>query len=124
MAVRIRFAAYALPWTRAGTGALRAQDTHLLDRVWPIEAPSPVHVRLSDLVASLTTTAFGLDAAVAGPTEAVLPLLIEPVQVVLELGNGSVFDGLAMFVETGLEDVVRDVGLRLPGDVHDVKTED
>ena len=104
-------------------GGQRTEDTYLLDRVWPVETPSPVHVCLADLVTSLTAATLGLNTAVAGPTVAVLPLLVEPVKVVLEFGNGSVLDRLAMFVEAGLEDIVCDVGLRLSRDIHDVKTE-
>ena len=104
-------------------GGQRTEDTYLLDRVRPVEAPSPVHVCLADLVTSLTAATFGLNTAVAGPTVAVLALLVEPVEVVLEIGDGRVLDGLAMFVEAGLEDVMCDIALRLPGDVHDVKAE-
>ena len=104
-------------------GGQRTEDTYLLDRVWPVETPSPVHVCLADLVTSLTAATFGLNTAVAGPTVAVLALLVQPVEVVLEFGNGRVLDWLAMFVEASLEDIVCDVGLRLSRDIHDVKTE-
>ena len=110
--------------TRAGMGTEEAQETHLLNRVWPVETPSPVHVGLSDLVASLTTATFRLDTAVARPTVAVLPLLVEFVQVILEVGDSRMVDGLAILAEAGLEDIVCDVGLCLSRDVHDVKTED
>ena len=117
------YTARARTCARAEVERARSSATHLLDRVWPVEAPSPVHICLPDLVASLTAAAFGLDTAIAGSTVAVLALLIHSVEVILEIGDGSVFDGLAMLVEASLEDVVRNVGLCLSGDVHDVKTE-
>lgn len=98
-------------------------ETYLLDRVWSVEAPSSVHVRLSHILAGLAASALRLDTAIAGTTVAVLALFVQLVKVVLEFGGDRVRDGYAALVQTSLENVVGDVRLGFTADIHDVQTE-
>lgn len=97
------------------------QSTHLLDGVRPVEAPPPVHVRRSDILARVAATTLGLDTAVAGPTVATLALFVYLVEVVLELSDDGVRNWDTPLVKTRLEDVVCNIRLGLSADVHDVQ---
>ena len=97
--------------------------THLLNGIWPIETPSPVHIRLPHFLASITTATFGFHAAVARATVAALTLLVDLVEVVLQLGNHGVGNGDTALIEASLEDVVCDVRLGFAADVHDIKAQ-
>ena len=97
--------------------------THLLNGIWPVETPSPVHIRLPHFLASITTATFGFHAAVARATVAALTLLVDLVEVVLQLGNDGVGNGDTALIEAGLEDVVCDVRLSFAADVHNIKAQ-
>ena len=97
--------------------------THLLNGIWPVETPSPVHIRLPHFLASITTATFGFHAAVARATISTLTLLVDLVEVVLQLGNYGVGNGDTALIEAGLEDVVCDVRLGFAADVHDIKAQ-
>lgn len=97
------------------------ESGYLLDRIWPVEAPSTVHVRLPYVLAGVTAPALGLNTTVARPAVATLALAVDLVQVVLELGDDGGRDGEPTLVHACLQDVVCDVGLSLTADIHDVQ---
>jgi len=102
-------------------GTTRAR-THLVNGSGITETPTFPRVRLTNFIARITTTAaLGWFTAIARTTVPFRALLVQLVNVITELSDLRALDNRSCSRETGFEDVVRDVALKLPRYIHQVE---
>jgi len=99
--------------------------TNLTDRFGGMKAPTSVDVCLADVIASVTAAVRVRGQTTVTRTAVVRgALFVEPVELIARVRRLRVGNLVSVLVETHFQDLVGDIALDFPTNVHDVQTED
>jgi len=99
--------------------------TNLSDRLGGVEAPTSVDVCLADVITSVTAAVRVLGQTTITRTTVVRgALFIEPVKLIARIRRLRVGDLDSVLVEANFHNLVGDIALDFPANIHDVQTED
>jgi hypothetical protein len=96
--------------------------TYLVNGIWIAKAPAPVNVCLTNLLTRITATARGFSTSVARAAVA-FPSSCNSFIKVRAKGCANVLDGLALRIQSRLDDVVRHITLLFTRNIHHIQAE-